>query len=142
MKYEKSLRQINEDKKRLSQLLAELKVLIEMLLNYIAAKEDNIRKGVADMGGRVLIFPHDYVYDAGIAEGENRGENRGKTETKREVAFSMFDDGFYTIFIPHSLRFIKFSINSPHLHQLLMAPVFHNPAVFEYQNMVRDCRKS
>lgn len=118
MKYEKSLRQINEDKKRLGQLLAEyqqiyrglvqleqervltqydvaeLKALIEMLLNYIAAKEDNIRKGVADMGGRVLIFPHDYVYDAGIAEGENRGENRGKTEAKREVAFSMFDDGF------------------------------------------------
>ena len=71
---------INEDDEKLEELLNEyqwiyshlmelqrggsltqydvsgIKLLIEMLLGYIAAKEEKIRKGVMDMGGRVFVF--------------------------------------------------------------------------------------
>lgn len=37
------------------------------------------------MGGKVLVFPHDIVYDEGISVGTQN--------TKKESAFEMFDDG-------------------------------------------------
>lgn len=41
------------------------------------------------MGGKVLVFPHDVVYDEGIAIGKIQGTQN----TKKESAFEMFDDG-------------------------------------------------
>ena len=113
MKYEKALHEINENDEKLEELLneyqwiyrhlmelqregsltqydvSELRLLIEMLLDYIAAKEMKIRKGVTDMGGRVLVFPHDKVYD----EGKAAGMAIGKLEAKKEIAFELFGEG-------------------------------------------------
>ena len=117
MKYEKALHEINEDDEKLGELLkeyqwiyrhlmelqregsltqydvSELRLLIEMLLDYIAAKEMKIRKGVTDMGGRVLVFPHDKVYDEGKAAGMAVGKSQGKLEAKKEIAFELFGEG-------------------------------------------------
>ena len=41
------------------------------------------------MGGRVLVFPHDKVYDEGIAV----GKSQGRLEAKKEFAFELFGDG-------------------------------------------------
>lgn len=49
---------------------SELKVLIEKIMNHIAAKEQRIRKGVEKMGGKVLEFEHDIL----MKESEARGK--------------------------------------------------------------------
>lgn len=114
MRYEDSLHEINEDDEKLGNLLTEyqeiysrlwtlkrerqislydvmeLRTLIELLVNYLARTEQKIREGVIGMGGRVLTFPHDTVYEEGIAV----GEACGKAWEKRETAFEMFGDGF------------------------------------------------
>ena len=41
------------------------------------------------MGGRVLVFPHDKVYD----EGKAAGMAVGKLEAKKEIAFELFGEG-------------------------------------------------
>lgn len=116
VRYEDSLHDINKDDERLEQLkeeyrriyahlltlqqqgllsqydAAELKTLIDLLVNHVAQKEHRIRKGVISMGGKVLIFPHDIAYDQGIAKGEARGEIKGTQKTKKESAFEMFED--------------------------------------------------
>lgn len=48
-----------------------------------------LRKGVASMGAKVLIFPHDIAYDGG----KTAGEAQGARNTKRETAFETFHDG-------------------------------------------------
>ncbi len=121
IKYEKTLHDINENDEKLQELLreyqwiysrlmelqregsltqydvSELRLLMEMLLDYIAVKEEKIRKGVIDMGGKVLVFPHDKVYDEGIAAGMVTGiavgKSQGRMEMKKEFAFKLFGDG-------------------------------------------------
>lgn len=41
------------------------------------------------MGGKVLVFPHDMVYDRGFAV----GKYLARMEIKKEFAFRMFADG-------------------------------------------------
>lgn len=46
-------------------------------------------EGVIDVGGRVLVFPHDKVYD----EGKAVGKSQGRLEAKREIVFNLFGEG-------------------------------------------------
>ena len=48
--------------------LVELKELIMKIINWIAADEENIKKGVERMGGKVLEFEHDIL----IRESESK----------------------------------------------------------------------
>ena len=45
------------------------------------------------MGGRVLVFPHDKVYDEGKAAGMAVGKSQGRLEAKREIVFNLFSEG-------------------------------------------------
>lgn len=97
MRYEETLEGINGDAVRLEELLeeyrsiyqklrelrvgnqitnydfTELKELIEKIMNHIAANESNIRKGVKEMGGKVLEFEHDILMRESEAHGEAKG---------------------------------------------------------------------
>ena len=44
------------------------------------------------MCGRVLVFPHDKVYDEGKAAGMAVGKSQGKLEAKKEIAFELFGE--------------------------------------------------
>ncbi len=62
--------------------LVELKQLILKIVNWVARKEEKIRKGVEQMNGKVLEFEHDILMREsearGVAIGEARGEARGE----------------------------------------------------------------
>ena len=57
--------------------LVELKQLILKIVNWVARKEEKIRKGVEEMNGRVLEFEHDILMRESEARGEIRGEKYG-----------------------------------------------------------------
>jgi len=102
MRYEDSLPVIEEDREKLERFLkeyraiyqklnemkschqlsdyefTELKQLINQIVEFVARREEKIRKGVEHMGGRVLEFEHDIL----MRQSEVRGEARGKAEQK------------------------------------------------------------
>lgn len=103
MKYEKELPEISGNADKLEQLLkqyeqiyqqlwklhgdkltllelVELKELIEKIVDHIARAQPKVMKGVADMGGKVLRFQHNDIYDEGKAEGRIEGKAEGKAE--------------------------------------------------------------
>lgn len=112
MQYEEKLLQIQENEEALAQFLAEyrklyetlydlkcsreitdyefteLKQLILKIVNWVAWENEVIRKGVEQMGGKVLEFEHDILMREsearGVAIGMERGEKSG--EAKQTVA--------------------------------------------------------
>ena len=64
------------------------------VLENIAAKYQNVQKGVSDiMGGRVLEHEGKTIYNAGIKEGIAVGEERGRREANFETARRLRDMG-------------------------------------------------
>ena len=59
----------------------ELKQLIETIINHLAYGKERIRKGVHDMGGKVLEFEHDILMRESEARGVLKGEKRGDART-------------------------------------------------------------
>ena len=55
----------------------ELKQLIETIINHLAYGKERIRKGVHDMGGKVLEFEHDILMRESEARGVLKGEKIG-----------------------------------------------------------------
>ena len=56
------------------------------VLENLAAKYKNVRKGVNDiMGGQVLEHEGKSIYNAGIKEGEERGRREEKLDTARRL---------------------------------------------------------
>lgn len=105
MKYEKMLPEIEANDEKLLHLLkeyqsiynrlwsmrnhhnlseydfAELKSLIEIILEHVAGNEKRILEGVKKMGGKVLEFEHDRLIRQGETRGEVRGEARGSARS-------------------------------------------------------------
>lgn len=101
MRYEEKLLQIQENEEALAQFLAEyrklyetlydlkcsreitdyefteLKQLILKIVNWVAWENEVIRKGVEQMGGKVLEFEHDILMRESEARGVAIGEARG-----------------------------------------------------------------
>jgi predicted transposase/invertase (TIGR01784 family) len=56
------------------------------VLENLAAKYKNVKKGVSDiMGGQVLEHEGKTIYNAGIKEGEERGRREANLETARRL---------------------------------------------------------
>ena len=61
-------------------------MLNKKVLENLAAKYKNVRKGVNDiMGGQVLEHEGKTIYNAGIKEGEERGRREEKFDTARRL---------------------------------------------------------
>ena len=98
MRYESILPEIEENAEKLQKLLeeyrciyqelgalrdqhrlsdydfTELKRLIETIIDHLAYGKEKVKKGVHDMGGKVLEFEHDIL----MKESETRGELKGE----------------------------------------------------------------
>ena len=107
MRYESALPEIEEDEEKLQKLLEEyrriyqelsalrdqhrlsdydfmeLKRLIETIIDHLAYGKEKVKKGVHDMGGKVLEFEHDILMRESEARGELKGEKIG--DAKRLV---------------------------------------------------------
>lgn len=115
MRYEDALPAIEKDAARLSQLLeeyqtiyerlykmrgrrqlsnyelTELRQLILKIVDWVAAKESSIRKGVKHMGGKVIEFEHDILMKQSEKVGEARGKALGEALGKASQLISSVD---------------------------------------------------
>lgn len=70
------------------------RTMSKKVLENLAAKYKNVRKGVSDiMGGQVLEHKGKTIYNAGIKEGIALGEERGMRKANLETARRLRDMG-------------------------------------------------
>ncbi|MCD7956990.1 MAG: hypothetical protein LUG93_14830 [Lachnospiraceae bacterium] len=113
--YEAHLAEYDEDEQKLQLLKAEYarindrlddlcrkqylstyyrKIIVEMthtVLKKLAAKYENIRKGVQSvMGGKVLEYESKTIYQEGLQKGRQEGRQEGEIEAKKRLSRKLF----------------------------------------------------
>lgn len=76
----------------------ELMKLIETVLDNYESLDKDVKEDVINMGGTILEFEHDKIYQEGISKGEKigeaRGEGRGETKGMFKAVYTLETKGY------------------------------------------------
>lgn len=72
----------------------ELFGLVEAILDSYKSLDKDVKEDVISMGGAILEFDHDKIYEEGKEEGRERGRKEGREEGKFEAAYNLEELGY------------------------------------------------